>query len=826
MSNRTLLVIIITTFITLQLLSAKAQSLDMRVSTNKKSYRLGEEVIVQGIVLENGNPVANAVVSVTVKDPSEKVVFSESLETNFEGIFEVTLIIGTDWSLGKYLVDVVAYVGDETVAATAYFYVREPSTITIEVPNNVTLGGAIEIQGSITPEPGRVRVVVHVLGPVNETLITFTDEHGEFTVEYIPPKAGEYKVYAEWSGTSTIEGSVSDTVNLLVLRKPSKILLSLSKRIIRYEQSVTIEGCIEPREAGANQEVTLTYKLKGSEEVRLIAKVNADINGTFTLTWTPPRAGEYEIIASWNGTEDYKGSHVTTVLIVKKAPSSIEISLEPNVIELGHEVTTKGSLHPAIEGVYVIIEAKSNVGWIEVARAVVEDDGSFSCKWVPEHAGTYEIRAVWLGNENYESAISNSLELTVKRAKTIIHLTVSKESIALGERLQIIGLVESLVTGEAIPNAVVKLKLISPRGSTFTLTANASELGNFSIPITLDYVGSWTLIASWDGDEDYIGSTSSNVSVSVKGIVVKGVIVYFKRAFPVQDSLNNGTKRVDLELQATTNSTLKKVLIEGATISMELKNPENSTKYLVISIPKESLESLGLSIEDLRLITKEPLMDLKIEELLEAYMIRLQFNSSSLELFIRIGCRLRLNLIDQKGRAISGALVNLYKGEELLNSSLTNIEGLCDFLALPRSKYKLLVYWMGDEILREEFELTSDLVYNKTIEVYDLIVVVRGLLGLPVRGVFIKVTCPNNETLLFTTGEHGVAVIKQLPKGEYKVVISSISSVTREVTLEGDLELLVNLTTTLDIVVLMIVILATLIALLTIRERHIRLRSW
>ena len=818
MQKLTIPIVTIIILVSLQLLVVDAHSLDVSVESDKESYRLGDQALIYGLVTENGNPVPNALVSVTIKDPCKNVVLSESVETNCEGKFEVMFEVKSTWLLGRYLVDVVVYAGNETVASTTYFYVREPSIITVMTSKNTTLGDIIKIWGDISPDPGKVRVIIHILGPANETLTTFTNEYGEFLVNYTPPRAGNYSAYAEWSGTSTLEGSISNITSFLVLRKPSKVILSLSRRVVKYGESIEIYGYIEPREAGAHQEVVFIYKLKGEREEHIISRVMTDAKGFFNLTWQPPKTGEYILVTLWNGTEVYRGANATITLTVERAPSKIKFTLQPSTIELGRKVTINGTLCPSIKNTYVIIEVKLNKTWVEVTRTSTENNGTFTYSWTPQHAGVYEVRVTWLGNENFEGCISKVLLLSVKKAKTSIDLKVSRNVVMLGEELTILGLVKSLVTGRGISDVIVKLKLTSPKGDISKLIIETNKSGFFLKSIKLDFVGNWSLIACWDGNYDYENSTSNEVIVEVRGVIIKKTLVYYK-----EKSFDKKAREVLLELQLSTNMTLDNLFISCGMVNMTLKNARGKNGYIILSVPKSCLESLGISIEDVKVVTSDNIGVFEIEEYPRAYLMKICPTSHYSELLVKIGYKLRLILIDLKGRPLANAIVSLYNDKILINTTLTDSKGICCFSAIPKANYTVVVYWKGYKVYKGSINVTDDVVQHVIVKVYDLKVFVKGFLGLPIKGVRVSIVSSNGLHLSSVTNEEGVALLKQLPKGIYKVTAHSLTHVTKQVTLDGNIELFINLITPLDVAVVLITFLTVLSLLISSKRRYIRI---
>jgi hypothetical protein len=59
-----------------------------------------------------------------------------------------------------------------------------------------------------------------------------------------------------------------------------------------------------------------------------IGEATSDISGSFGKSWTPPVPGEYQVTATFEGSEAYGGSTATTYFVVGEAPAAAQ-PIEP-----------------------------------------------------------------------------------------------------------------------------------------------------------------------------------------------------------------------------------------------------------------------------------------------------------------------------------------------------------------------------------------------------------------------------------------------------------------------------------------------------------------
>ncbi len=794
-----------------------ASSLSVTVGTDRRSYRRGDTVLVSGAVSwGEGAPMA-ALVSITVRNPEGAVVFSKTVQPSMSGNFSVSVAVGEGWLLGRYLVDAVAYAGSEMDSATAYFYVREPSAIRLVVPERVVVEEPVELRGDIDPDPGVVRVRVVVEGPANETLTVFTNELGEFSVTWIPKSVGRYALRAEWEGTSTLEGSVSQVVEVEVAKKPSAIALSVEPEAVEYGCSVTIAGRIEPEGAGRGRRVLLTYSLReGGEGV--IAEVTADEEGAFSVTWAPPRAGNYTIRASWRGSDLYEGAVAEVTLVVERARTAIELFAEPLELKLGMTVTLMGRLLPGLSGVPVVLEAELNGTWVRAGGAVTNATGGFSLTWTPQHAGAYRLRARWAGSENYRGAVSSPVRVMVLRAETQLSVEAIPAETPMGRPVLVVGTLRSVVTGAGVPGAAVIVILTSPLGGVSEYSVVTDSEGRFKLEVAPEVAGPWLVSARWLGSDDFYGAESGSVRLLVEAQEVNMTVTM---CGPQSDGVEPRLKAVrstTLTVYLATNSTVKSLLAGPLRLELSLEPPEGSAGYLAISIPKGQLESLGLSLSDLRVEVSRLTAELELREGREAVTLLVTHNESA-SVSVKLGAELSVRVVDAKGRPVAGALVLLARAGELVNATTSSASGTCRFVGLRPGKYALSVRWMGQALASEWIELVGDANETVVLTLHDLRVSVKGLLGLPARGASVSLVRGNSTLLTLTTAADGSATFPQLPEGNYTVVASSLGSAAGSVRLSGDAELTLRLATPLDLAVAMVVVAAAAITVLTARRR-------
>ncbi|MEM3019475.1 MAG: carboxypeptidase regulatory-like domain-containing protein [Candidatus Bathyarchaeia archaeon] len=201
---------------------------------------------------------------------------------------------------------------------------------------------------------------------------------------------------------------------------------------------------------------------------------------------------------------------VLGLTIKKVATLSLNISKESAYV--GERVTLSGSLMPSRPGKVSIMVSKNGGAYTGLAELSLVD-GAYSHAYTAMEEGTYRFKARWPGDEDYDPAESGTVTLTVtKPPKTPTSITCSPAptSISYGEKVRVKGLITP-----ALANITVSLKYEKPDGSQFTGSVQSYENGSYHHEYTPDQVGLWRVEASWPGNDQYLGATSSTATFTV-----------------------------------------------------------------------------------------------------------------------------------------------------------------------------------------------------------------------------------------------------------------------------------------------------------------------
>jgi len=179
-----------------------------------------------------------------------------------------------------------------------------PSTISVEISQGVLLlGQAIRIQGTLQPALPSVSVRISYNRPDGTSMnrVIMSSATGAYNDSFVPDMVGSWALRASWNGDSNYAGAETNIVNFVVNKVPTAITMALSKDAIDQGQSMDVSGSVSPALSGV--QVTLTYTRPDGSTVTRSTTTSAD--GGFGDTYTPDRVGQWSLLASWPGNNNY-----------------------------------------------------------------------------------------------------------------------------------------------------------------------------------------------------------------------------------------------------------------------------------------------------------------------------------------------------------------------------------------------------------------------------------------------------------------------------------------------------------------------------------------
>jgi len=258
--------------------------------------------------------------------------------------------------------------------------------------------------------------------------------------------------------------------------------------------------------------VTIEYRLEGGTWAS-VASVLTNGTGGYSYEWTacPTQPGRYEVRASWQGNSMYQPAQSSTAYFSVAENSLLSIGFSCNSTAVNSQIVVRGQVSPLHAYVNVTITIEAPNGTILVKVVQTDAAGNYRMNFVPDAPGTWSFKASWLGDVDTLGCESREATLTVTIMGSTISLETNVSSLIMENSLRFSGRIEP-----SPGISTVTLVLTRPDSSLLTLQITSTNDGSFSYTYTPDQSGTWLAQASWQGNTDYGGSTSQQVSFVVQ----------------------------------------------------------------------------------------------------------------------------------------------------------------------------------------------------------------------------------------------------------------------------------------------------------------------
>jgi uncharacterized repeat protein (TIGR01451 family) len=328
------------------------------LTTDTHRYVPGSNVTLSGKVLNDGNPGKGTKPTLTVKDPSGNVVYTNQWNDNEIGTDgSISDVFGLDNNapLGYYSVTLAA----GTKKTEVYFQVVETLTeksVTIETNkysyypgNEVTITGEVKIDGEAVRNTDVTILVTKDGNHVKADQVS-TNNEGEYEARFVLPTGesalGEYKVSVASIGKTSYHYIYVSEADVPVLTKPLNDFRT-NKNEIEF-RGYAIE----------NTDLVVEAYLGNATTPEVSREVTSNDNGYFSGKLTLTGDGQYKLIVKHKDDATIVSEHVSFVLDTT-APVNPELEVEASA-----------------NGLLLTWTQDSDVAYYDVYAA--EDDNDFS----------------------------------------------------------------------------------------------------------------------------------------------------------------------------------------------------------------------------------------------------------------------------------------------------------------------------------------------------------------------------------------------------------------------------------------------------------------
>ena len=464
------------------------------ISLNRISdFYLGENVNITGKLVDGSNKaITNAIISIYNNDE-----FLTNVSTNDAG----------EYAYNNYHIDtigsnviLVIYEGNEIYIGSndskqymATERVIYNSTLTInELPELVEINDTLNINLSLNNGNKRISNAVITIYINNNTFNVTTNIKGKAEYTYtVGENDKNLEIWAEFKGNKDYYPSKTNKQHVRVnfTTKYTNIILEPITNV-NYYDNISIRGKLIDVEENNLSNEKITIKLNDN-----IINVTTN-NGTFNHNTKATITGTNNLTIIYYGNDNYSNSSVNTSFEVYKLSTNIELyNLKPTTIG----TTTKISGKLLHNGTGVKAQTVKITINRQTYTTTTYTSGYFTINYTVNTYQPQTITFTYNGNDNYEPS-TNTTTLTTKQPTNIELYNLKPTTI--GTTTKVSG--KLLTNGTGIKNQKITINI---NGQTYTTTTYTS--GYFTINYTTTQVGNNNVTFTYNGNNNYVGSSNS-----------------------------------------------------------------------------------------------------------------------------------------------------------------------------------------------------------------------------------------------------------------------------------------------------------------------------
>ena len=512
---------------------------------------------------------------------------------------------------------------DSNTKAISINYSKIQSSMVVAA-ENIKYGNDAVITATLTPTTATGNVTFTINGKTENANIV--DGVASATFKDLTP--GDYIVNVNYDGDDACDGSTNST-SFNVAKADSSVVISVDDVV--YGDDVTVVAAVS---SGATGNVTFTVNGVNKSAAVADGKANAvsvgkDVynaaisNGSVKVVVSGLDAGNYSVVASYAGDNNYKASNSTAKFNVAKADANLDVSIAD--VDYQNIFTIEAVL-TGINGAKLTGDVMVSINNILLFTVkVVDGNGTFAGDTLI--VGSYNFTARWAGNDNYNNIKSEGV---FKVNKIDSNITVNADDIKVGENATVTVNVSSDATGDVIITvdgknytvAIVDGKAVKTiadlKANNYTVTVKYDGDNNYNpnqntTKFTVSKISDYNMNITVPGDvkvgEDAViivnvpKDASGNVTVSV-GKDVYNAVISNGSAKVVVSGLGAGVYNVsatfadDKYAQNKANATVvvSKVTDYNMNVSVpEFKEGVNST--ISVDLPKDATGTVTVEID-------------------------------------------------------------------------------------------------------------------------------------------------------------------------------------------------------------------------------------
>jgi trimeric autotransporter adhesin len=432
------------------------------------------------------------------------------------------------------------YSGDSTFtssdspATTVTVGLATTTTTVTFSPSNPVFGQNVVLTANITSTSTGANLPSGTVTFFNGTTalgnpVTVTNGVATLNLNTLPASATN-SITAQYSGDGNYAAGKSSAVTVPISQASSTTTLNFFPTKPVASQNVTLTATVSAVSPGAGAPTGTVQFFNGSTSLG-----TATISGGIaSLVTTALATGSNSVTAQYSGDTNFVASTspAVPITVAATATSATAVTFSPTSPTYGQSVTLTATVTPvgtltgAPTGTVEFFNGTTLLGSETLAPGTNSSTASFTTSNLPVAANS--ITAQYSGDTNFTSSTSSPVTVTVSKVTTTTALTFAPTSPTYGTNVEFTATVSQASTGTLPPSGDVDFYNGSTLLASVALTNDVANFSTSALP-----VGTNSITATYVGDSNYSGSTSTPATVVTVTPVSTTTTVTFSPMLPV-----------------------------------------------------------------------------------------------------------------------------------------------------------------------------------------------------------------------------------------------------------------------------------------------------
>ena len=407
------------------------------------------------------------------------------------------------------------------------------TTVTFS-PSNPVYGQSVVLTANITSTSTGADLPTGTVTFYNGTTLlgsaaTVTNGVATLNLNILPVSATN-SITAQYSGDSNYAASTSSAVTLPVSQSSSTTAVNYFPSSPVASQNVTLTATVSAVSPGAGAPTGTVQFFNGSTSLGTatisggVASLVTSALGTGTNSVTAQYSGDTNFVAST--------SPAVSITVAATATSTTTVTFSPASPVYGQTVTLTATVAPisslsgAPTGTVEFYNGTTLLGSETLTAGTDSSTATFTTSSLPVAANS--ITAQYSGDSNFTSSTSSAVVVTVSKVTTTTALAYTPTSPTYGTTVVFTATVSQASTGTLPPSGDVDFYNGTTLLQSVALSNDVATYSTSALP-----VGSNSITATYVGDSNYSGSTSTPATVVTISQVTTTTTVTFSPTLPV-----------------------------------------------------------------------------------------------------------------------------------------------------------------------------------------------------------------------------------------------------------------------------------------------------